>query len=60
MQKSSLRTSEAVHEIIQRYSDMVYRIAYARTGNRADAEDVYQEVFFTSLPDSLHLTARST
>lgn len=51
MQKPSLRTSEAVHEIIQRYSDMVYRIAYARTGNRADAEDVYQEVFF-------HLFAR--
>lgn len=46
MQKSSLRTGEAVHEIIQRYSDMVYRIAYARTGNRLDAEDVYQEVFF--------------
>lgn len=46
MQKPSLRTSEAIHEVIERYSDMVYRIAYARTGNRLDAEDVYKEVFF--------------
>lgn len=27
------------------YAPMVYRLAYARTGNRADAEDVMQEVF---------------
>ncbi len=36
-------TAEAV---IRTYSDMVYRIAFARTGNRADADDIYQEVFF--------------
>ena len=35
-------TAEAV---IRTYSDMVYRIAYARTGNREDADDIYQEVF---------------
>lgn len=35
-------TAEAV---IRTYSDMVYRIAYARTGNKEDAEDIYQEVF---------------
>jgi len=32
--------------VIRMYSDMVYRIAFARTGNKEDAEDVYQEVFF--------------
>lgn len=31
--------------VIRTYSDMVYRIAYARTGNREDADDIYQEVF---------------
>lgn len=46
MQERSQRTGDAVHEIILTYSGMVYRLAYARTGNRADAEDVYQEVFF--------------
>ena len=35
-------TAEAV---IRTYSDMVYRIAYARTGNKEDADDIYQEVF---------------
>ena len=29
--------------VIRRYSDMVYRLAFARTGNRSDAEDLYQE-----------------
>lgn len=32
--------------VIRKYSDMVYRIAFARTGNREDADDIYQEVFF--------------
>ena len=35
-------TAEA---LIRTYSDMVYRIAYARTGNKEDADDIYQEVF---------------
>ena len=30
---------------IRTYSDMVYRIAYARTGNKDNADDIYQEVF---------------
>jgi RNA polymerase sigma-70 factor (ECF subfamily) len=32
-------------QIVRRYGDMVLRIAMANTGNRADAEDVFQEVF---------------
>ncbi|MBD5536840.1 MAG: sigma-70 family RNA polymerase sigma factor [Lachnospiraceae bacterium] len=32
-------------EIIDKYADMVYRIAVNETGNREDAQDVFQEVF---------------
>ena len=28
------------------YADMIYRLALVRTRNRADAEDVLQDVFF--------------
>lgn len=31
--------------LARRYAPAVYRLAYARTGRRADAEDVMQEVF---------------
>lgn len=31
---------------IRAYSDMVYRIAFARAGTKEDADDIYQEVFF--------------
>lgn len=32
-------------ELVRQYAPAVYRLAYARTGSRADAEDVMQEVF---------------
>lgn len=32
-------------EIIDKYADMVYRIAVNETGNREDAQDIFQEVF---------------
>ena len=31
--------------LARRHAPAVYRLAYARTGSRADAEDVMQEVF---------------
>ena len=46
MMERPQRAGESVQEIIAAYSGMVYRLAYARTGSRADAEDVYQDVFF--------------
>lgn len=33
-------------QIIEQYSDMVYRLALSRTRNKENAEDVYQEVFY--------------
>ena len=32
-------------KIVRRHGDMILRLAMANTGNRADAEDVFQEVF---------------
>lgn len=34
-----------IKQIIEKYSDMVYRIALTRCGNLENAEDVFQEVF---------------
>ena len=36
---------EPVEAVISRYKDSVYRLAYSITGNRHDADDVFQEVF---------------
>ena len=33
--------------LAEQYAGMLYRLAYARTGSRADAEDVMQEVSAT-------------
>ena len=33
-------------EVVEQHSARVYRLAYRLTGNRADAEDLTQEVFF--------------
>ena len=32
-------------EIIDKYADMVYRLALLQVKNQADADDVFQEVF---------------
>ena len=34
-----------VEDTIRRDSHMVYRLAFARAGNRQDADEIYQEVF---------------
>ena len=34
-----------VDEIVDKYADMVFRIAFTHTKNRTDADDVFQEVF---------------
>ena len=38
-------TEEQRTQVVNRWGDMVYRLALARTANVSDAEDVFQEVF---------------
>lgn len=40
-----LNKEKYLKEVIEKYSNMIYRLAMARTGNREMSEDVYQEVF---------------
>lgn len=40
-----LNKNQFLEETIEKYSNMVYRLAMARTGNVETSEDVYQEVF---------------
>ncbi len=41
----ALRTDAAIENILKKYADTVYRIAFARAKNAHDAEDIMQEVF---------------
>jgi RNA polymerase sigma-70 factor (ECF subfamily) len=38
--------NDCTEKVIRYYSAMVYRLAFARTGTKHDADDVFQEVFF--------------
>ena len=45
MRNRSLRADDWPAEALHKYADMVYRLAYAQTRNRTDADDIFQEVF---------------
>lgn len=45
MAVGTLCTNDEVDAVIHTYSNMVYRLALSQTKNKADAEDVFQEVF---------------
>ncbi len=52
MQQKSLCADDLV--VIEKYSDMVYRMAYSMVKNPQDAEDIHQDVFLkyiTKRPD---------
>lgn len=49
MSQQTLPMGEAAEDVIKHYSNMVYRLAFARTGSRYDAEEIYQEVFYRYL-----------
>ena len=37
---------QEMERVIRQYSDMVYRLAFARVGSKHDADEIYQEVFY--------------
>jgi len=45
MAVQSLCTDDCVEDVIGRYADMVYRLAFAQTKTQENADDVFQEVF---------------
>lgn len=45
MQPNSFYTDESIKEVLDIYSNTVYRLALTRTRNKSDAEDIFQEVF---------------
>ena len=49
MSMQSLCTDDGMKEVIETYSDMIYRIAVAHMRTKEDAEDIYQEVFLIYL-----------
>jgi len=46
MIQDTTRIQGKLQEKIDSYSGMLFKIAYARMGNRADAEDIVQETFY--------------
>ncbi len=45
MKIQSLRTDGCLEEVMEKYSDLIYRVAYANVKVKADADDVFQEVW---------------
>ena len=45
MNTPSFGTDDPIDTMIQRYADLVYKLAYAKTRHPQDAEDIFQEVF---------------
>ncbi len=45
MPQRELRNNDVIEAVLQRNAATVYRIAYLRTGNTHDAEDIMQDVF---------------
>jgi len=45
MHETIVHSSDEIDAILAKYKMLVYRLAYSKTGNRFDADDVFQEVF---------------
>ena len=45
MHVANIKKEEYLNSVMEKYSNMVYRLALARTRKKEDAEDVFQEVF---------------
>lgn len=45
---------EGINEIVDKYSTMVYKLAFARTRDKENAEDIFQEVFLRYIRKQPH------
>jgi len=45
MEETTIHSSAEIDAILEKYKMLVYRLAYIKTGNRFDADDIFQEVF---------------
>jgi len=45
MEQQSLCADDCLENVVEIYSNMVYRQAFSYTRNKSDADDIYQEVF---------------
>ncbi len=45
MTEPYLYTEDSIEKVLEKYSNMVYRIAFSRTKNKYDADDILQDVF---------------
>jgi len=63
MQGKSCRADDFIDNVLAKYSNLVFRIAYSQTKNKADAEDLFQTVFMrlmqsnTEFENEQHLKA---
>lgn len=39
--------NDCVTDVVEKYANMVYKLAFARVKNKNDADDIFQEVFLT-------------
>jgi RNA polymerase sigma-70 factor (ECF subfamily) len=49
----SQRTGDYTSRLIDKYSDMIFRLAYSYTQSREDSEDILQEVFLRYLKSKI-------
>lgn len=57
MNENCLCTNDSVEMILEKYSIMVYRIAFSRTKNKYDADDILQEVFMKYIKYNIDYTS---
>ena len=53
-------TAKTPEQLVSVYGDMVYRLAYAQTRSRHDADDIFQEVFLQTVRNDRFRTVWST
>lgn len=57
MTEQSIGTADSVEKTLEKYANMVYRIAFSRTKNKYDADDILQEVFMKYIKYNVEYTS---